>query len=250
VIPYKAFKIHPSLDLLENGLGCWDSYWQGCSSGAWFEGLSLSRSSETTSLFNIHFLYQAKSPSADLNYCTKWLSSADLGLSGVLAQEWTFFCMTLTEAGIRLHTEADVFLWNGGDRSGLLTARNVYREISSTIWDHRCIGWHKNLWQWPIALKQKLFVLLALNDKLSTWDLLQRRGWIGPNLCFLCRRDSKSIFHLFWDYPITKQLWFIILSSLNINLRWTRTSLQDCIENWSLLDTIYPHLPVIMCWFV
>jgi hypothetical protein len=77
---------------------------------------------EQLSLSNIHFLYQAKSPSVDLNYYTKWLSRADLGLSGVLAQEWTFFCTTLTEAGIRLHAKADIFLWNGGDRLGLLTS--------------------------------------------------------------------------------------------------------------------------------
>jgi hypothetical protein len=75
-------------------------------------------------------------------------------------------------------------------------------------------------------------------------------GGLDQICAFSAEGIHESIFHLFWDCPITKQLWFNILSSLNLNLRWTGTSLQDCMENWSLLDTIYPHLPVIVCWFV
>lgn len=99
-------------------------------------------------------------------------------------------------------------------------------------------------------MKIKLFFWLAANDKIHTWDIFLRRGWIDSNMCFLCRCNWETVYHLFWDCPTTKTIWHNILTALNSNLLWMGTNLQDCMENWSSQVTNFPHLPVIVCWYV
>jgi hypothetical protein len=198
----------------------------------------------------VFFLFQAQHNSDCGFSCTNWKSSTDLGLSGALAQEWTSYCLALSGAGIRLHAVEDTIKWNGGDCSGLLTVKNVYNAISSTIWSQRCTGWRKNLWHWSLPLKLKLFIWLAANDKILTWDILLHRGWMGPNMCFLCHNNSETISHIFLDCPFTKSIWHKIFLVLNLKKMWTGTNLHDFLENWSLQDFTLPHLPVIVCWFV
>nr|ADE76463.1 unknown [Picea sitchensis] len=115
-----------------------------------------------------------------------------------------------------------------------MTVKNAYNAITTSIWSHNCTGWRKKLWHWPLPMKLKLFIWLAANDKIHTWDILLCRGWIGPNMCFLCRCNSETVYHLFWDCPTPKTIWHIILTTLNSNLLWMGTNLQDCMENWSL----------------
>ena len=46
--------------------------------------------------------------------------------------------------------------------------------------------WRKDLWQWKIPLKIKCFSWLCVNDKVSTWDNILKRGWVGTNIWQLC----------------------------------------------------------------
>jgi hypothetical protein len=130
-----------------------------------------------------------------------------------MALEWQYYCSTLLGAGIHLNVQEDSLHWIGGDRSGNLTVKNVYNAISSTIWNQRCTGWRKYLWRWPLPLKIKLFIWLAANEKILTWDILLRRGWEGPNMCSLCRNSSESISHLFLDCNLLKLFGIGLLSS-------------------------------------
>jgi hypothetical protein len=75
-----------------------------------------------------------------------------------------------------------------------LTAKNVYNALASKLWIPNICGWQRTLWDWDLAPKIKLFTWLLLEDKILTWDNLQRRGWSGPSICYLCLQKPKTTF--------------------------------------------------------
>jgi hypothetical protein len=121
-----------------------------------------------------------------------WLDSAELGILGDLATEWEHYRRALHSLGISLNDSADELLWIGGDRSGILNSKNIYLAICDTQNFPIATGWRKNFWNWDLQLKVKLFLWLAANDKILTWSNLQRRGWEGPNRCYLCNYDCET----------------------------------------------------------
>jgi hypothetical protein len=99
-------------------------------------------------------------------------------------------------------------------------------------------------------LKIKLFIWLAADDKILTWDNLLRRGWEGPNICFLCHLNSESITHLFLDCTFTQQVWHRLSFSLKLGSIWSGSSLQTSLEDWTKEESSYPHLPTLVCWHI
>jgi hypothetical protein len=115
-----------------------------------------------------------------------WKTSGDLGFTTVEAAEWDLFCKHLVNSGILLTDRVDTLIWNGGDNSGILTAKNAYDTLATNMWIRSTSWWHRTLWDQDLALKIKLFSWLMMEGKILTWDNLQRRGWVGPSVCCLC----------------------------------------------------------------
>jgi hypothetical protein len=126
-------------------------------------------------------------------------------------------------------------MWMGGDRSGYLTAQNVYSEISNCNWPNATGGWRHRLWSWSLPLKIKLFSWLFLANKINTWDVLQKKGWTGPNICHLCNLEEESAQHIFIHCAFTRSVWANITTALNLNYTWDGLTFPDCFENWSKL---------------
>jgi hypothetical protein len=145
--------------------------------------------------------------------------------------EWQCYFSTLIGAWIQLSVQEDSLHWIGGDRSGNITVKNLYNAISSTFWIQRCTRWRRYLRHLPLPLKIKLFIWLAANEKILTWDNLLRRGWEGPNMCSLCRKISESISHLFLDCKFTQIVWHRITLALKLETIWTGSTLHACLEN-------------------
>jgi hypothetical protein len=47
---------------------------------------------------------------------------------------------------------------------------------------------------------------LMLEQKILTWEILTKRGIIGPSRCALCGEAEKTLNHLFVDYNFTKDI--------------------------------------------
>jgi hypothetical protein len=105
----------------------------------------------------------------------------------LLATEWKRYTTALKRAGISLSDSPDLLIWAGGDASGTCSVKNLYAALlhqQHLIADR---SWLRQIWDWVIPLKLKLFIWLAGNGKILTWDVLSRRGWEGPGICLLCR---------------------------------------------------------------
>lgn len=179
-----------------------------------------------------------------------WISSHELALPPDLTVEWEGYCLELTLAGIHLKAVDNHILWAGADRTGLISVKNIYTMISNTIWHNNISGWRLNFWSWKLPLKIKLFNWLAAENKISTWNNLQRKGWTGPNLCQLCFKDAESVFHLFNQCYYTRQVWNKIALDQHITTAWIGISLTECLDHWISIERSYKHFPLLVNWFI
>jgi hypothetical protein len=79
----------------------------------------------------------------------------------------------------------------GAIDQAFLTVQNVYASHHEFNWHTNVRGWRKHLWSWHIPPKIKYFTWLMTAYKLNTWDILQKKGWSGPNYCHLCHLILK-----------------------------------------------------------
>jgi hypothetical protein len=199
---------------------------------------------------NIYFLFQARGSIRPGTICAQWKASDDLGLMGEQAIEWDLFCRALIFSGVQLQDRPDELKWIGGDRSGTLTARNVYNALASKLWPQPIGGWQKKLWTWDLAPKIKYFTWLFVENKILTWDNLQSRGWSGPSICSLCLKKPETVMHLLVNCCFTQQVWFRIKKSLSLKTLWMGSSLNSCFESWLRQCSSHPTLPSLISWHV
>jgi len=116
----------------------------------------------------ITYLYQALNIARTNHLSSYWKDGATLGLFGDLAKEWEDYQSVLLGAGIQLLEREDELLWAGGDKSGILSVKNLYKALKEIFWHHTIKGWRYKLWKWNVALKLKLFFWLILGNKVLT----------------------------------------------------------------------------------
>jgi hypothetical protein len=164
----------------------------------------------------LHFLFQIKSPHCRTSLGESWVTSSSLHLNRELSDEWNRYTFHLKEADIHLQERPDTLIWTGGDKSGDISVRNLYKALAEASWPIRDQTWRTRLWKWNCPLKLKLFTWLLSENKILVWDILQSRGWSGPNRCILCKEDSETSHHLFVSCHFTRQVWHQVKASLKL----------------------------------
>jgi ribonuclease HI len=142
----------------------------------------------------------------------------------------------------------DELQWIGGDKSRCISVKNIYGALATKFWLQKSLGWRRTMWKWDLALKIKLFIWLAVENKILTWDNLQGRGWEGPNICYLCFKEPESVNHLLNTCPFTQKVWQRILSGLNLRTTWGGSTIIDCFDCWIKKEPKFHNLPCIICW--
>jgi hypothetical protein len=115
-----------------------------------------------------------------------WMRVVDLGLDGILAGEWDDYIRALNRSSVYLTNSLDVLCWSWNVSLGEVTAKEAYATLSFQSWRCSVKWWHRALWDWNIPIKIKLFCWLLLENKVLTWDNLQKKGGMGPSICMLC----------------------------------------------------------------
>jgi hypothetical protein len=146
---------------------------------------------------------------------------------------WNFYTAELNRVGVTLHADTkDSLLWSGGDLSRNLNVKNCYEAIISTQNLPTWQGWKVNMWKWHLQLKIVLFFWLATENRLLTWDILQKKGWLGPGICLLCKQQTEDNSHLFIHCPFALSAWEKCSQILNLNFSWTGQTLNNCMDAW------------------
>jgi hypothetical protein len=114
---------------------------------------------------------------------------------------------------------------------------------------HQVIGgWRRHLWD--IAQKIRLFTWLIIENKILTWDTLQRKGWEGPSIFHLCSNEAEYVVHIFVKCSFIQNVWNRIKGGLNINIVWKGSTITTCYENWVTKERTHITLPFLVCWYV
>jgi hypothetical protein len=87
-------------------------------------------------------------------------------------------------------------------------------------------------------------------NKILTWKNLQKRGWVGPGICHLCKGKRESGKHLFVNCPFTISVWNRVKIALKFTNGWNGLTVNECFENWAKQNFDYPTLPTFICWFI
>jgi hypothetical protein len=174
--------------------------------------------------------------------------STELGLEGDLAVEWESYRRKLIDTRIFLVDRQDELLWNEGDSSGQISVKNVYEALSNKIWRYKIGGWRRNLWTWDCPMKIKLFFWLVGVNKVLTWENLQKKGWKGPGMCYLCRVKGETSNHIFVTCPFTITVWEEVKKKMKFTHGWSGTSVNECMQNWYSQNHNYPSLLAFICW--
>jgi hypothetical protein len=101
-----------------------------------------------------------------------------------------------------------------------------------------------------IQLKLKLFLWLAANGKVLTWEALQKKGWEGPGVCKLCNCNSENINHLLIHFSFTKAVWLRLFKLYHLKLQWNGTTVSYCFTVWTKEKTALASLATIACWHI
>eukprot|EP00253_Pinus_taeda_P013029 PITA_13029 len=137
----------------------------------------------------------------------KWRTWVDL-------EEWeedfsleqkTTFKKEVVSRKIRIRTGSDILRW-GNSIKGSFSTKEAYFLTSEQLDNDLTTDW-RIIWErnwWP---KVSMFIWLATKNKILTWDRIQKKGFIGPSRCCLCKLEEETRDHLLIHCPFAKTLW-------------------------------------------
>jgi hypothetical protein len=145
----------------------------------------------------IEFLAQAGSIVLEGLSFTRWKKEESLGLEGELKEEWTNYIKGLVSSGIELNNEKDRLMWSWDTKKGQVNAKQAYKVQVLEDMEEETKYWYSEIWNWQLPLKVKLFIWLLLEQRILTWENLNKRGIFGPSICVLCGNSEETVSHLF-----------------------------------------------------
>ena len=86
----------------------------------------------------------------------------------------------LARANILLTDQEDTLVWEA-DPGGVYTPKAGYLCLSAGVEQRDEDWWWRPLWGLKCPAKTKLFMWCVLNNKVPTWDVLQKRSFQGPS---------------------------------------------------------------------
>ena len=74
--------------------------------------------------------------------------------------------------------------------------------------------------------------VLTWDNRILTWDNLQRRGFTGPGICPLCWSNEESVEHLFSFCWVWKSAAEFFVDYFHINVSISGISVADIVYGW------------------
>jgi hypothetical protein len=98
------------------------------------------------------------------------------------------------------------------------------------------------------SVKDQNLPLAGGENKILTWEVLNRKGWEGPGICLLCKHFGEDLNHLFIHCSFLNQYGTRILHKLHINFAWAGNTFIDCWDSWTSNPAVSNRLAAILCW--
>ena len=145
-----------------------------------------------------------------------WRRAFSLGLGALETIYMERYIRELARANILLTNQEDSLVWEA-DPAGVYTPKAGYLCLSAGVEHREEVWWWRPLWGLKCPAKKKLFMWCVLNNKVRTWDVLQKRSFQGLGWCVLCKRELESSCHLFLSCSFTTAVWRDVSSLVGFN---------------------------------
>lgn len=133
-----------------------------------------------------------------------WVRDLRQQANSDLAQNFLILWRAIRAANVILQPQTeDKIRWHLHS-SGQYNASSAYDAQFNTLptTDNKLLIWKT----WAPG-KTKFFFWLLLQNRLWCNDRLQRRGWENGYFCPMCMRNLETSIHLFWECPMSKEIW-------------------------------------------
>jgi hypothetical protein len=164
---------------------------------------------------------------------TSWKSLKDLGLAQGLVGEWVAYVEILKSKFIFLKGEdRDSLCWAKNHVNCMNTIKLFYLALAKEDLQEFVQWWWVYIYILNSPLKVSLVYWLALRNKILTWEVELKRGWIGPRKCTLCVVEEETAPHLFVYYPFARNVWNGVFNILKIYFHVSGNSLEEWLFVW------------------
>jgi hypothetical protein len=149
---------------------------------------------------------------ADAHKDGQWMIEFRRQIVGTMSEEWhqlqdMLADITLTEGGDKVY-------W-GLEQSGKYTAKSLYKFMTTGgIRDLQMMA----IWKCNIPLKVKIFMWMAMHDRIQSKVQLKKKKWSGPLEYLVCGKVETAD-HILFQCPVAVFLW----SFLRDTLGWSKS---------------------------
>lgn len=198
---------------------------------------------------NYQFLSQVGDVDSTTIIGQGWKSGIFLGLSTDHCREWDRYVLALRGAHICLTYMEDSLVWTKA-LDDKYSPKVGYSFICAEVFAQDVKWWWRGIWKIHCPAKKKLLWWATLENKIPTWDNLQKRSFVGPGWCSLCQHDLESGLHLFLNCPLSQVVWVEALSLLNLKSAWSGPTLEEAFFIWwhVAITKSYHMAPLIISW--
>jgi hypothetical protein len=143
----------------------------------------------------------------------------------------------------------DELIWDPSP-SGIYSPKLGYLKYNSDLGLREPVWWWRNLWKVKSPAKTRLFMWNVLQNKVLTWDNLQKRNFVGPGWCSLCKSEGETILHLFLNCRFINKVWKETSRLLNLHCVWEGRDLDHSwFTWWKTRDyKLLRALPLLVIW--
>lgn len=131
----------------------------------------------------------------------------------------------------RIEDKEDVVLWKGktGSYQPFFSTRDTWNHTRTTS---NKVAWHKGVWFTHATPKFSFCTWLAMHNRLSTGDRMEKWNTSSSPNCVLCPNSFENRDHLFFSCSYSTQVWKSIAKNLfkaNFSTDWH--SIVDYVSN-------------------
>jgi hypothetical protein len=161
------------------------------------------------------------------------------------------YITSLKRSQIRLRDYEDELIWDL-TTSGIYTPKDGYIKLNLDLVQREPVWWWKKIWKLACPTKSRLFMWNVLTNKVSTWDILQKRNNYGPWRCSLCKSEGESTLHIFLECQFIKDVWIEVSRHLKHRCSWNGLSLEQAWQDWwsNRENKVFRALPLLIIWGV
>ncbi|RVW25082.1 Syntaxin-22 [Vitis vinifera] len=168
-------------------------------------------------------------------------SGKNLEQQAVLLESRRYECFSKV-----LYHSLDIF------HEGTFKVNSYYRSLKE---DNNPLFPEKEVWGSYAPLRNRFFAWEAVWGKISTIDMLMRKGWFMANRCNLCKENEETANHILIHCGKTRDLWNLLFSSFGVV--WVLPdSVRNLLLEWKMKgmgkkrSVVWKMVPICLFWCI